>query len=118
MTGPVERFAGQIASHGYVVGASGSSRDQMVSHAEDSSVSVDLSRVRGPRTYLLRYGRCLVSIISIGHSSNVRPLVGTDRGNKYKVESYRVFDCLLDNVFRSRKQWLPTMRYLFPSPLF
>lgn len=30
VTGPVERFAGKIASHGYVVGVSGSSRDQMV----------------------------------------------------------------------------------------
>lgn len=30
VTGPVERFAGQIASHGYVVGASACSHDRVL----------------------------------------------------------------------------------------
>lgn len=51
VTGPVERFAGQIASHGYVVGESGSSHDRVLSRTRVQRARRHITSSRAPNLF-------------------------------------------------------------------
>ncbi|EAU93025.2 carboxymethylenebutenolidase [Coprinopsis cinerea okayama7 len=69
VTGPVERFAGQIASQGYV-------------HALPSTTNL---KAQSPYLTILKVN-CSLHWSTLSSRLNAPPETGTDRGNRYKIE--------------------------------
>ena len=93
MTGPVQRFAGQIASHGYVVGETVASWCQIPVRLTTTTYRLCLAcpssfhEFEGPEPIPYDVeGPCVsFHIMRTDRLTLALCFIGTDRGNKYKV---------------------------------